>query len=102
MKQTTTVNYTLREIYECITESFYDIYIHDECKDYECGYYNLFNSLKSPEAFLEQIKDGFSMCILPQFHVIEELVLTKSEFIIIIRNPKNEIWAVINGHDVNF
>ena len=58
MKQTTTVSYTLREIYECITESFYDIYIHDECKDYECGYYNLFNSLKSPEAFLEQIKDS--------------------------------------------
>jgi hypothetical protein len=101
MKQTTTVNYTLREIYEFITESFYDIYIHDECEDYECGY-NLFNSLKSPEAFVEQVKNGFSPCILPQFHVIEELHRNKSEFVVIVRNHKDQIWAVVNGHDVNF
>jgi hypothetical protein len=101
MKQTTTVNYTVKEIYTYIAENFYDIYILDECEDYEMGY-NLFDSLKSSEMFVEQVKNGFSTCILPQFHVIEELHRNKSEFVVIVHKHKDQIWAVVNGQDINY
>ena len=101
MKQTTIINYTVKEIYTYIAENFYDIYIHDECEDYEMGY-KLFDSLKSSEVFVEQVKNGFSTCILPQFHVIEELHRNKSEFVVIVRNHKDQIWAVVNGQDINY
>lgn len=101
MKQITTVSYTVKEIYSYIAETFYDIYIHDRCEDFEMGY-NLFDSLKSPELFVERCKDGFSPCILPHFHAIEELTHNKSEFIVIVRDYDNTVWAVINGKDINF
>lgn len=101
MKQITTISYSVKEVYKYITEAFYDIYILDGCEEYELGY-NLFDSLKSPEVFVERCKDGFSPCMLPEFHVIENLVRDNSEFIVIIYNHKDEIWATVNGRDINF
>lgn len=101
MKQTTIITFSVREIYFYLSNTFYDIYVYDRCEDFEMGY-NLFNSLKSPETFIQNLKDGFSACILPKFGEIEELVKNNNEFVIIVRDHKDDIWAVINGSDINF
>jgi hypothetical protein len=100
MKQTTNITYTVKEIYDYISSSFYDIHVYDECGDLSEGLV-LFESLSSPDAFIKNLKDGFSPCILPHFDLIEQLVRSKVEFIITVYK-KDKLWAVVNGSDINF
>lgn len=101
MKEAIAYKYNVKEIFNFAAESFYDIYIHDQCEDFDMGL-RLFEVLKSPEEFLKALKEGFGPCCLPDFFELEEPILNDEDFVVIVYGADNKIWTVVNGRDIEY
>lgn len=100
-KETTVFHYTVKEIYNFAAQSFYDIYIYDQCEDFDMGL-RLIEVLKSPEEFTNALKDGFGPCCLPEFEKLEKPIQNNENFVVVVYDAHDKIWAVINGNDIDY
>ncbi len=102
MTKNIVITYSLKELYQAASDNFFDIYILDKCECFKEGIEFVFGSFSSPEAFANALKDGAGGVLLPSAHIIEDLVYSLQDFIIVVTDTDGTIWGTFNGKTIAF
>jgi len=102
MTKNIVITYSLKELYQAASDNFFDIYLFDKSEGYNEGIKFVFGSFSSPEAFANALKDGAGCILLPSAHIIEDLVYSLTNFIIVVTDTDGTIWGTFNGKTIAF
>lgn len=94
MKEITAFHYNLKEVYNCASESIYDV-----ASDGIHPGLNLAEIILNKNDFKKSMRDGFAPMFLPKFEEVESCAENNEQFILIIWNGE-KVWTVIDGNEI--
>ena len=95
----TQIQLNIKDIYTNLCECLYDIYIHDAEPDAE---FHVLAKLANANDLISLFKDGYTCMMVGDAMARIEMMNENDMPFIIVVTKNEEIFAVVNGKDVNY